>query len=353
MTSYARNSNEYFEPKTYGEQVLRGLGYTGGFNAGGAQTWLNANPNLKSQYDTSVAAKEGGAWAAAQAPKGIRPMTVSSMNDYQKQSLYGMGRPSAPIDPRVGGAYDSAYSAAMETTKPYDVNSYKQFMNPFIDEVINRNADSTRRQFDVDRSANREQFARSGGFGSTAQGTAEAQITEAQNRQIGDFDANLRARGFDTSVNNSMSLYDRENSNAFARASVFGGLGDRFQNFDQYGRNVADTALDRQLFAGDRIQGQNQAELDSYWTERDRATAYPYQQLDYLTGKLQAYPTGSSTTTTTPGNPFISALGGGLAGYGLGQQFGWGSSSTPQKVYSSPIGPQSPVGTYGPQRPYM
>ncbi len=315
---------EYFEPKTYGEQVLRGLGYTGGFGAGGAQKWLNANPNLKTSYDSNVAANQGGAWAAAKAPEGVRPMTVSSMNDYQKQSLYNMGKAPAPIDPRIGNSYDAAFGAAMETAKPYDVNSYKQFMNPFIDEVINRNADSTRRAYDVSRNQNDEQFARAGGFGSTAQGTARAQIDEAQNRQIGDFDANLRAQGFDTSINNSLNLYDKNNANAFARASVFGGLGDRFQNLDMYGRNVADTGLDRQLFAGDRIQGQNQAELDSYWAERDRATAYPYQQLDYLTGKLQAYPTGSSTTTTQQGNPFISALGGGLAGYGIGKQFGWG-----------------------------
>lgn len=328
---------EYFEPKTYGEQVLRGLGYTGGFGAGAAQNWLNANPNLKSQYDTNVAAKDGGAWAAAQAPAGIRPMTVSSMNDYQRQSLYNMGQAPAPIDPRIGQSYDQAMSAAAETAKPFDYNSYNNFLNPYIDTVINRNADNIRRQYDVGRNQNRELMARSGGFGSTAQGTAEAQLGEAQNRQIGDMDAQLRMSGYGDSQDRAMNLYNTENANAFARASVYGGLGDRFQGLDQYGRNVASTGLDRQLFAGDRIQGQNQAELDSYYAERDRAAQYPYNQLNFLTGQIQAYPTGSIVTAPSTNNTMANVIGGGLMGYGLGKQFIKGAVPTD--------------GTYGPQQP--
>lgn len=312
---------EYFEPKTYGEQVLRGLGYSGGFGAGGAQNWLNANPNLKTQYDTNVAGNQGGAWAAAKAPAGIKPMTVSSMNDYQQQSLYNMGKTPAPVDPRIGNSYNSAYNAAMETAKPFDFNSYSNFMNPYIDTVINRNADNTRRQYDASRNQNDEQFARAGGFGSTAQGTARAQIDEAQNRQIGDMDAQLRMSGYGDSQDRAMNLYNTNNANSFARASVFGGLGDRFQNLDQYGRNIVDTGLDRQLFAGDRIQGQNQAELDSYYAERDRAAQYPYNQLNFLTGQIQAYPTGTSTTAPSANNTMGNVIGGALTGYGLGKQF--------------------------------
>lgn len=312
---------EYFEPKTYGEQVLRGLGYTGGFGAGGAQSWLNSNQDKKTQYDTTVASNPGGAWATATAPAGIQPMTVSSMNDYQKSALYDMGQPYKPVDPRAGSAYDAAFSAAQTTGKPFDYSAYSNFMNPYIDTVVNRNADSIRRQYDVDRNASKEAFAASGGFGSTAQGTAEAQITEAQNRQIGDMDAGLRLQGFDTAQNNAFRLYDTDNANSFARASVYGGIGDRYMNLDQYGRNIEDTSLDRRLFAGDRVQGQNQAELDAYYFEKDRAAAYPYNQLNFLTGQIQAYPTGSTTTNSTPGNPISSAVGGGLLGYGIGQQF--------------------------------
>lgn len=292
------------------QNKFRTLGYTGEFGGGQADAWANQ------KFGTADIDMLDNA-------PGVKPLTTASMNPYQQESLFNMGKSFGAVNPQIGGAYGKAESAVDAAGKPYDYGGYKNFMNPYIDEVVNRQADFTRRSYDTSRQGAREELAAAGGFGSTALGGAYGQIAEAQNRQIGDQTANLLAGGYDSAVSNNMRLYEGDRAGNLARASAYGNIGNNYQNLDQYGRNVGATEQDRQLFAGDRIQSQNQRELDAYFAERDRRLGYPYQQTNYLGQSMGMLPGGGSTqTSTTPGVGMAQgAVGGGLLGYSLANQY--------------------------------
>ena len=247
---------------------------------------------------------------AGDAP-GAVPTTVASQNDYQKSALYDMGQAPKAVDPRASQAYDRA-------SQGFDARSMQQFINPHLDEVINRNAANITRQYDVNRNRINEDFAAAGGFGSSAQGVERALTNEAEARQIGDMDAQLRSQGFNTAMTNALGLYNNDINKNLAIASGVQGL-------DSYGRNVERQGLQDRLYAGDRVQAQNQAVLDAYYNERDRELAYPYQQQDYLRGVLGSFPTGQTQTSTSTGNTpgmMQGAIGGALLGNSLYSNIG-------------------------------
>jgi hypothetical protein len=221
-------------------------------------------------------------------------------------------------------------------------------MNPYIQEVVDRTADNTRRSYDTARLGARGDLAAAGGFGSTALGTAYGQIADQQERQIGDQTANLLAQGFDSSTQNALGLYNSDRAGNLSRASQYQNIGNNYQGLDQYGRQVRATGEDRMRDAGQQIQNQHQNELNAYYAERDRAMNYPYQQSDFYKGILQSYPTGSVTNSTQPGvGRMQGALGGGMLGYSASQQFGGGNGNS---FFSDPYD-VVPSSGYGPTQP--
>ena len=285
------------------QAAYRAAGYTGEFGGGKASAWKNA------QGADFINRMEDLKKDFYQGKSDARPTTVASMNPYQREALTEMGQSSAPVDPRAGNAYDRA-------SQSFDAGTYKQFMNPYTQEVIDRTRQNITRGYDQRRNALNEQMASAGGFGSTAQGTEQAQITEAQERQLGDIAASQLAQGFDSAMGRAQSLYGTDIGKNLA---VAGG----YQGLDQYGRNIALGDMQRKLAAGGQIQGQNQAVLDAYYRERGRAEQDPYSQLEFYKSILGAYPTGSSQTSTSPG---VGMAQGALGGALLGSEFFGGDS---------------------------
>jgi hypothetical protein len=248
-------------------------------------------------------------------PPGVQPLTTASMNTPQKEALEALTRGTGPVNPNIAGYLDKAGSAVDRMATPYDYSSYQQFMNPYIDEVINRNAANIGRNYDIQRNRINEDFAAANGFGSSAQGTERALTNEAQMRQIGDMDAQLRAQGFDTATGRSLDLYGTGLNAAQSQAGQFQNIASGYQGADAYAKQKMVSDLQNKLTAGGQIQDQNQRELDAYFAERDRAFAYPYVNSDYLANILRSYPTGQTSTTVQPGvGALQGALGGGLLG---------------------------------------
>lgn len=295
------------------ELAYQKAGYTGSFGQGAAKKWGMDN------FGTDDYTKFNAA-------PGVKPLNTASQNTYQQNALYNMGQPSTPVNPHINASYGNADTAIGQAAKPYDPNSYKQFQNPFIEDVIGRNAANISRTYKGQHNNIDQQFAAAGGYGAESQGVEHALTNEAESRQIGDMDALLRSGSYDNAVANALGLYKSDQGNALQRAGAYGNLGASYQNSDQYGRNVQATDENRQLAAGDRIQQQNQNELDAFFAERDRAAEYPNQQIERLKSILAAYPTGTTQTSSTPGVGVAQgALGGGILGSAIGKDFDWAS----------------------------
>lgn len=272
--------------------------------------------------------KEGRAPSAAaqtqlntQAP-GAEMLNVASMTQPQKEALYEMTQAPAAIDPRVSQAFESARSSIQGMAVPFDPNSYQQFMNPYLADVVSAVESDIARSYDDSRQRAREEIGAAGAFGSSALGRAYGDIEEAQNRQLGSQLAGLRAQGFDTAQGNALNLYGMNRANQAGQASQFMNLAGGLQGLDVYGRNVQNQGTAQKLGAGQQIQAQNQAQLDAYFNNVNRQMQYPYQQTQYLQNTLGAYPTGQTQTSTQPGVGMIQGgIGGAMIGSGLNDYF--------------------------------
>ena len=94
----------------------------------------------------------------------------------------------------------------------------------------------------------------------------------------------------------------------------------------QYGRQPYEDA-ERLLAAGDVHRGFDQARINDQIARFEEKRMHPYQQLDTLGNALRMGMGGGGTTiATSPGlyqqSRTAGMLGGGLAGYGVGQQMG-------------------------------
>jgi len=262
-----------------------------------------------------------------------------------------------PYIQKQSGALDAAKGAVDRLGTPYqayDQSTYTQFMNPYIKDVIENNANEARRREAERRNGINESFAEAGGFGSTALGLERSRNASESERGISEMDAQLRAQGFDMATGRNMQLYEGNRADDFARkqgqiagylnvAGGYGSGGNEALKVDAYGREVNNN-LDRMLFAGDRAQGQNQSELDAFYQQDALKRQYPYTQNSYLADILSRYPTGQTSTSTQPGVGMAQgALGGALVGSSLfggsnaGGGFDWGGV-----VPSKGMGPQLP-----------
>lgn len=273
---------------------------------------------------------------------GVKPLSVASFSEPQKTAIERMTEPSKPVDPRISQTIDRSMQAAEQIRNPYDPESYKQFMNPYITDVVDVTADRIRRGFDDARTQAREQIGAAGAFGSTALGQMYGDVAADQERQVADTTANLMASGFDRATANALGLYGTQGQQALAQTGAFGNIAGQLQGADQYQRGIDLGDIQRMFQGGSAIQAQNQAVLDAYFAERERKLNEPVRQAEILRNALVSYPTGQSSTQVVPGNPYLSALGGGLTASRMFPQGFSGGASTPTTVYTSPIGPQLP-----------
>ncbi len=193
--------------------------------------------------------------------KGVMPTgMIEPFNQFQQNALMQMGNPD------------------------YSQQAMQQYMNPFMDQVMNRTLGNINRQADMGRSSIMDNSSRinSRALGSSL-GTQLAGNEEARLRAVGDASANLGYQGY------------------------------------QEGMNVRDNALKQQLGAGSLIQGQNQGMLD---------IANPTNQMklnqDYIRAAMLAPLYGYMPQAQNSTSSSESTTGGGSNG--LGQMVGLGMS---------------------------
>jgi hypothetical protein len=199
-----------------------------------------------------------------------------------------------------------AFASAQQGSAPSYAN-VQSYMNPYQQSVI----DATQQQFDTQNQRQlqdvRSQVAKQGALGGSGRQVAEALTKEAQMNAQNPVIANLYNQGYSQALNASQT----DASRALQAAQVTSGLGGQAQ---QYGYNDVNALLG----IGGLQQGLQQAQYDTATQNAQQQAAYPYQQLQWLSGIATGLGGASGTTTTgsqtTPGPSLGQQLiGGGLA----------------------------------------
>ena len=191
-----------------------------------------------------------------------------------------------------------------------------QFMNPFVDQVIDQNLRDIQRQGDIERQRIGGAAIKSGAFGGSRQAIAEQELQRNLADTFARQSAGLRAQAFESAQDRAQKA-----SELFTKAGIAtAGLGEA-----QQAAQMRDVNLLSQL--GGQEQAQQQRELDALRSTSLSQQFEPYQRLSFMSDIFRGVPSTQTalTTTTTPDPSRISQVAGiGTGLLGLASAFGGG-----------------------------
>ena len=195
------------------------------------------------------------------------------------------------------------------------------FMNPFIEQVLDRNLADITRQGDIARQKIDSQAAQQGAFGGSRQAIANQELQRNLADTFARQSAGLRAQAFESAQDRAQKA-----SELFTKAGIAtAGLGEA-----QQGANIRDVQLLSGL--GGQEQTQQQRELDALRSTSLSQQFEPYQRLSFMSDVFRGIPsTATQLTTATAPKPStisqIAGIGTGLLGMSQAGMFGTGGIS--------------------------
>ena len=207
----------------------------------------------------------------------------------------------------------------------FNASTAQNMMNPYMQNVVERQQQDAQRQADIARQTQGAQAARAGAFGGSGDYLMRGQANANLARQKGD----IQAQGLNNAYGQAMQQFNTQNQlnaqqqqfgaglglqglqTAMTGANTLGQLGQQ-----QYQQNMGINALQNQY--GLQQQAQMQKDLDTKYQDYTNAQNYPYKQLGFMSDIIRGVPltqTGSSIYQAPPSSAqTIASLGLGAAG---------------------------------------
>ena len=229
--------------------------------------------------------------------------------------------------------FNAAFGAA--TTKDAQGNvTGNTMMNPYMQNIVERQQADARRQGDIAAQIQGAQAARSGAFGGSGDYLMRSQARNNLARQQGD----IQAQGLNTAYNQAMGQYNTQNQLNAQQQQYGAGLGlqglqtanqaaSNLANIGQtqYGQNMGLLNVQNQF--GGQQQGQVQNVLNNQYQDYLNYQNYPYKQLGFMSDMLRGLPlTQQSSTIYQQAPSMVQQVAGlGITGKALGAFAGGGS----------------------------
>ena len=247
----------------------------------------------------------------------------------------------------------------------FDPNSYQDFMNPFMNDVIQQQYQDIQRQGDIAKQGANAQAVGSGAFGGSRQGIQQAEINRNVLDQQARTGSQLRSQGFQQAQGLAQQAASRQAQQQLAQAQQFGqqagqlgaqgfqgaqgygqsaaGLGQLAQltgqlgqstgalgqtvgqlgtataGIGQLGQQMGVQDINTLLGAGALSQGQTQKGYDITRANELAQQALPYQQVGFMSDIFRGVPALQqtySTSTAPPPSTQSQLMGLGIAGLG-------------------------------------
>ena len=280
--------------------------------------------------------------------------TQYTFDPYQTQSITGGGyNPMAgtgggmrpQVMPQQGGSYGSMAGAdqpmlnqrdpsTAQTGSNQPQNTLQQYMNPYMQNVVERQQADAQRQAQIAGQSQQAQAARSGAFGGSGDYLMRGQAAGNLARQKGD----IQAQGLNNAYTQAMSQFNTEQQQRQAAAQLnaqqqqFGaGLGlqglqtanqaaSNLANIGQtqYGQNMGILGMQNQL--GGQQQQQVQNVMNNQYQDYLNAQNYPYKQLGFMSDMLRGLPLTQQSSSIYGQTPSMvqQVAGLGITGKALG-----------------------------------
>ena len=261
----------------------------------------------------------------------------------------------------MGAGYDpTKFTAQQVGTQDYTGQNVSQYMNPYMQNVVDIQQREAQRQADIAGTQRAAQAVRSGAFGGSRAGVMEAEAARNLATQKGD----IQAQGQNAAFQNAQQQFNAQqqanlqaqlaNQGAGLQAQQMGeqsrqyGAGLGLQGLQtglqaagqlgqlgqtQYGQQLGNINLQNQL--GAQQQAQQQGILNQQIQNYAMAQQYPQQQLAFMSNMLRGLPLQSTTTNMYQAAPSaVSQLAGlGATAYGLNKMGAFGAKGGQPKDF--------------------
>jgi hypothetical protein len=203
-------------------------------------------------------------------------------------------------------------------------STLQQYMNPYMQNVVQRQQQDATRQAAIAGQAQGAQAARAGAFGGSGDYLMRSQAAGNLARQKGD----IQAQGLNTAYNQAMGQYNTQNQLNAQQGQFGAGLG--LQGLQtamtgaksladigqtQYGQNLG--LLDVQNRFGAQQQQQVQNQLNTDYQDFLNYQNYPYKQLGFMSDMIRGLPLTQQSQSIYQQPPSMVSQAVGLGGAAL------------------------------------
>ena len=208
------------------------------------------------------------------------PLTAGE-SDLQSQAFQGLAGLAVPED--MGGFTAGSFT---------DEGVAEQYMNPYLQQVLDPQLEELRRQADISRVQQAGKLTRAGAFGGSRQQLADSELTRNLLSQM----AGVTGKTYADAFNRAQEQFNIEQR-----------LGQQAQNLtNQYGLN----ALAAQMGAGDIQRGIEQEGITADRLQFEEERDFPYKQVQYMQSLLQGLPLEAQSYSYTQPSGLSNVMGG-------------------------------------------
>jgi hypothetical protein len=194
-----------------------------------------------------------------------------------------------------------AYTPGQFNTGLGPVGSVQDYMNPYLQNVVDIQAREARRAADISRNTEQARLAQAGAYGGSRQAIMEAERQRNLGTQIGD----IQAKGL-------MAAFEQAQKQRLGEATL-GLEGQRLGEASrQFGAKQDLETIGEQLKAGTIQRGIEQAPLDIGYKDWTESMNWPYKQLGFMSNMIGGMPI-QAPAYSPPDSGFGSGVVGGLS----------------------------------------
>ncbi len=194
-----------------------------------------------------------------------------------------------------------AYTPGQFNTGLGPVGSVQDYMNPYLQNVVDIQAREARRAADISRNTEQARLAQAGAYGGSRQAIMEAERQRNLGTQIGD----IQAKGL-------MAAFEQAQKQRLGEATL-GLEGQRLGEASrQFGAKQDLETIGEQMKAGTIQRGIEQAPLDIGYKDWTESMNWPYKQLGFMSNMIGGMPI-QAPAYSPPDSGFGSGVVGGLS----------------------------------------
>lgn len=233
----------------------------------------------------------------------------------------------APMMEKAESTMGKGVASIESSLGRYDPRSYKEFYDPFVEEVITATGRDIAREGDIERNRVNAAAVGAGAFGGSRQAVAEQELARnVQDRQAR-MGAELRSAAYTGAQQQANKVFEDQMNRGLTGAQLFQGLGAAQGALGEAAQGAGMRDVNALFNLGLLEQQQMQDEYDVQRGGAIEEMYEPRERLTFLSDIFRGVPSTQSTlgVTSVPTPSRLSSIVGTAMGLGAyGQQYGGG-----------------------------